>query len=135
MPTAELSSVLLERALDTYDDLASRHARRRPRGPADPRPGRTRGATSSSRAPGREDWLIPVAAVVAVERLMAGLDAIEAVDVEVVALDRFCLDVLDAVERRSTGRRDRDREAETIGFTLLLTSRSPEPQAPLRVPA
>ena len=49
---------------------------------------------------------------------MAGLDVIESVDAEVVALDRFCLEVLDAVERRSTGRRDRDREAETIGFSF-----------------
>lgn len=117
MPTAELSSVLLERALDTYDDLASRHARRRPRGPADPAVVTARRNLLVTRARS-EDWLIPVTAVVAVERLMAGLDAIDAVDVEVVALDRFCLDVLDAVERRSTGRRDRDREAETIGFTF-----------------
>ena len=117
MPTAELSSVLLERALDTYDDLASRHARRRPRGPVDPAVVRARRNLLVTRARS-EDWLIPVASVVAVERLMAGLDAIDAVDVEVVALDRFCLEVLDAVERRSTGRRDRDREAETIGFTF-----------------
>jgi hypothetical protein len=46
------------------------------------------------------------------------VDAIESVDVEVVSLDRFCLDVLDAIERRSTGRRDRDREAESIAFTF-----------------
>lgn len=117
MPTAELSSVLLERALDTYDDLASRHARRRPAGRADAALVTARRNLLVTRARS-EDWLIPVPAVVAVERLMAGLDAIEAVDVEATALDRFCLDVLDAVERRSTGRRDRDREAETIGFTF-----------------
>jgi hypothetical protein len=117
MPTAELSSVLLERALDTYDDLASRHARRRTGGRADAALVNARRNLLVTRARS-EDWLIPLASVVAVERLMAALDAIESVDLEVVALDRFCLDVLDAVERRSTGRRDRDREAESIGFTF-----------------
>jgi hypothetical protein len=33
MPTAESSSALLERALDTYDDLTSRHLLGRRRGP------------------------------------------------------------------------------------------------------
>lgn len=63
-----------------------------------------------------EEWSVPVASVVAVERLIAGLAAIDSVDVEVASLDRFCLDVLDAMERRGEGRRDRDREAETIAF-------------------
>ena len=51
MPTAELSSALLERALDTYDDLASRHARRLTGGRADAALV-VRGATSSPPAPG-----------------------------------------------------------------------------------
>jgi hypothetical protein len=117
MPTAESSSALLERALDSYDDLTTRHLHRRPPGPAD------RGVIAARRQllltrSRSEDWMVPVATVVAVEHLMAGLDAIESVDVEVVSLDRFCLDVLDAIERRSTGRRDRDREAESIAFTF-----------------
>ena len=117
MPTAESSSVLLERALDTYDDLASRHRRRRPAGPADPAliVVRRRLLITRSRS---EEWIVPLADVVAVERLMAALDATESVDEEAAWLDRFCLDVLDALERRSTGRRDRDREAETIDFTF-----------------
>lgn len=117
MPTAEPSSALLERALDTYDDLASRHARRRPPGPAEPALTGSRRQLLITRARS-EEWIVPLPAVVVVEHLMTGLDALEMVDEEVVALDRFCLDVLDAVERRSTGRRDRDREAETIDFTF-----------------
>jgi hypothetical protein len=117
MPTAELSSVLLERALDTYDDLASRHARRVAHGPPDPSLVSARRSLLITRAR-CEDWLVPVATVVTVERLMAELDAVETIEDEVAELDRFCLDVLDAVERRSTGRRDRDREAETIGFSF-----------------
>ena len=117
MPTAESSSALLERALDTYDDLTSRHLHRRPPGPADRDliAARRQLLLTRSRS---EDWIVPVATVVVVERLMASLDAIESVDVEADSLDRFCLDVLDAVERRSTGRRDRDREAESIAFTF-----------------
>lgn len=117
MPTAESSSALLERALDTYDDLTSRHLHRRPPGPAghDMIDARRQLLLTRARS---EDWIVPVSIVVAVERLIAGADAVESVDVEVVLLDRFCLDVLDAVERRSTGRRDRDREAESIAFTF-----------------
>jgi hypothetical protein len=117
MPTAESSSALLERALDSYDDLTSRHLHRRPPGPADRDliAARRQLLLTRSRA---EDWIVPVSIVVGVERLMVGLDAIESVDVEVVSLDRFCLDVLDIVERRSTGRRDRDREAESIAFAF-----------------
>jgi hypothetical protein len=117
MPTAELSGALLERALDTYDDLASRHALRRPAGPADRTLVAARRALLITRSRSQE-WIVPLPAVVLVERLIEGLDAIETVDEEAKWLDRFALDVLDAIERRSTGRRDRDREAETIDITF-----------------
>lgn len=61
---------------------------------------------------------MPLPAVVAVERLIERLDDLETVAEEAQWLDRFALDVLDAIERRSTGRRDRDREAETIDVTF-----------------
>jgi hypothetical protein len=117
MPTAEPSGALLERALDTYDDLASRHALRRPPGPADRTLVAARRALLITRSRSQE-WIVPLPAVVLVERLIEGLDAIETVDDEAKWLDRFALDVLDAIERRSTGRRDRDREAETVDFSF-----------------
>lgn len=117
MPTAELSSALLERALDAYDDLAFRHAARRSPTPPDPALVAARRHLLITRAR-CEDWLVPVATVVLVDHVIDALDAVETDEAEVTALERFSLDVLDALERRSTGRRDRDREAETIGFSF-----------------
>jgi hypothetical protein len=117
MPTAEPSGALLERALDTYDDLASRHALRRPPGPADPSLVIARRALLITRARSQE-WVVPVPAVVVVERLIVRVDDVETIEEEADWLDRFALDVLDAIERRGTGRRDRDREAETIDVTF-----------------
>ncbi len=117
MPTAELSGALLERALDTYDDLASRHALRRPPGPADRDLVAARRALLITRSRSQE-WIVPLPAVVVVERLIERVDDIETTEEEADWLDRFALDVLDAIERRSTGRRDRDREAETIDLTF-----------------
>jgi hypothetical protein len=117
MPTAEPSGALLERALDTYDDLASRHSLRRPPGPADPSVVAARRALLITRARSQE-WIVPVPSVVVVERLIERLDGLETVKEEADWLDRFALDVLDAIERRNTGRRDRDREAETIDVTF-----------------
>jgi hypothetical protein len=117
MPTAETSGALLERVLDAYDELVWRHAHRRPPGRADPDLIALRRQLLIARSRSQE-WIVPIPSVVVVERLMAGLDDLETVVEESERLDRFPLDVLDALERRSTGRHDRDREAETIAFTF-----------------
>ena len=117
MPTTETSSALIERALDTYDALAARHRRRVRIEPETADLIEARRQLLSART-WSEEWNVPLPSAVAVDRLIAGAEAIESVELEADALDRFPLDVLDALDRRTSGRRDRDREAETIAFTF-----------------
>lgn len=117
MPTAETSGSLIERALDAYDAMAWRHGHRVPPGPANVTMIDARRQLLITRARS-EEWVVPGETVTVTERLIASMEAIDSVDVEADSLDRFPLDLLDALERRSTGRRDRDREAETIAFTF-----------------
>lgn len=117
MPIAETSGSLIERALDAYDAMAWRHGHRVPPGPANLTMIDARRQLLITRARS-EEWIVPSDTVTVIERLLASVEAIDSVDIEVDALDRFPLDLLDALERRSTGRRDRDREAETIAFAF-----------------
>jgi hypothetical protein len=117
MPTAETSGTLIERALDAYDAMAWRHGHRVPPGPAEVTMIDARRLLLITRARS-EEWLVPPETVSVVDRLVVALEAIDSVDAEADSLDRFPLDLLDALERRSTGRRDRDREAETIAFAF-----------------